>query len=478
MERDGYALLNEQAWIHIVNFQSPLLKQKGEKSFEECFDASLKQEQESHCPRCGRQTRRTVNERFLELPPILLTQLNRSTHKQEKIQDHCKIPREFTVPLDDSVRSKYENKKYRLAAVVAHQGDMSKSGHYISYVRNPAKEGSWIELNDQKVRNIGFNEINHNTKSGLKNMLPYVMAWELVDGSVDIAGEGDEGEAAKGAEEEKREQQLDEREKALDAREMGLDEREKTVENDRQKLVKTGVAQLDRGKELDERETALKKHEQDLKQRERNLQNEKVDDLFDNEKNDAPPAAPAGEQTDQIAQEVDEGKDTATFCATFRNTDNHDENARAIFKLNNFNPKAPTRIESTVQLSDLEGNLRSIKKGTAVTDGFAINFNVKGGTKRKRGNDGDEAGPPPPPPVKKTKKLAKQLEKPQSPPRVKENPLTPSEAKKESQVQKETQSSPKDEGEPQPPKTTKTPPPSPLIRRSTRNNKGKRSNLA
>jgi hypothetical protein len=186
---------------------------------------------------------------------------------------------------------------------------------------------------------------------------------------------------------------------------------------------------------------ALEKRVLDLDERERRVQHEKeVDDLFeDTDKGSG----------DQLGQEVHNGTDTATFCATFQNTENHEENARAIFKLRNFNPNAATKIESTVHLTDLEGNLRSIKKGTTVSDEFTIMFNVKGSKKRKVGGD-DEAGGPSPP-SKKPRRSKKQPAKPRTSPVAQDTAEQPARA------------------------TVNTSPPPP--RRSARVNKGKNPRL-
>ncbi|KAF7502835.1 hypothetical protein GJ744_004990 [Endocarpon pusillum] len=458
---DGQPVMNPPNWIHIVNFQSPKIRHEGARSFQECFDASLEQQQEADCPRCGRLTTRSAKDRFIVLPKILLTQLNRSTNTLGKIQEHCEIPRKLTVAIDESARSKYEDPRYRLAAVVAHSGASSTEGHYISYVRDPARTGSWIQLNDERVRPIDFAEINRNQEPGMEDMLPYMMAWELIDPE-EATASGDEAEAANRNEAEARKQQLDEREAALDTWQEKLNEtenlltiREVELEGGKNRLVKMAedFFQDRRAKlqALAEREAEVERREQ------RSL------------------AQPAAQARDQVAHDVDEGKDTATFCATFRNAAHHEESARAIFKLSDFNPDVPTKIESTVQLTDLEGNLRSVKRGTAVNDDFIIIFNVKGGQKRKRGDD-DQAGPPPPPP-KKAKRPAKQDNRLRTPPPRNEGPQTSPPGKNKSPGAKKSTTSPKSKEKPTSPKTTeavskKSPPPP---RRSARVNKGKNS---
>ena len=444
-ENSSGPILNEDGWIHIVNFQSPLIAHEGERSFEECFNASLKQQQECNCPRCGQTTARSVKDKFLQLPKIFLTQLSRSTNTQGKIQEHCEIPRELTVPIEDSVRSKYDNHKYRLAAVVAHSGETSTSGHYISYVRDPARTGSWIELDDDECRNIDFKEINVNYRRGNESMLPFIMAWELIDVS-------EEREAALTT----REKDLYEKKAALETREEELNKKEKAIQENHKVLVGKARAfvqhKKDKQKVLDERE-------RDLDRRERRVQVEKeVDDLF--EDTDKGSEDQLGDQLgDRLSQEVDKRTDTATFCATFQNVENHEENARAIFKLQNFNPNAATKIESTVQLTDLEGNLRSIKKGTTVNDEFTIIFNVKGSKKRKGGVDDDASRPSPP--SKKAKRPKKQARQPRTSPSAQETTDQSAKAAAGSENRQEAA-------------VNASPPPP---RRSTRFNKGKNPRL-
>jgi Ubiquitin carboxyl-terminal hydrolase len=393
----------------------------------------------------------------------------------------------MTVPVDDSVASKYKNHKYRLAAVVAHSGESSKAGHYISYVRDPLRKGSWVELDDDTVKDIDFEEINHNT--GTEQMLPYIMAWELItDANEEVDPPETEeqrsrreiAERARALDEreeslnrqveeltkqlnekdlalQRREQELIQKELALRTPEKTLDEKEKAFTEKERKLTARGVAVLRKAKELGEKQRALDQREGELEERERDLQAKK--EVGNSIQDSGMPPEQTEKIKTSIEQDVDSRKDTATFCATFRNADDHEENARAVFKLKNLKLNVPTRIESAVQLSDLEGNLRSIKKGTTITDEFIITFNVKGGKKRKRGDD-DKAGshppPPPSPPAKKKKAPAKQADQDQT-----------------SKVKGEAKASPKIKNEPQSPKLLENPTRgSPKLRRSTRVNRG------
>lgn len=396
------------SWAHSVTFQNPLFEENEERTFQECFNASLKQEQYGvPCERCNRDTDRSVRETFLELPKILLTQFNRFVDSNDLKAKDCEIPLELTVPIDDSVRKDHKNSRYRLAGVVAHSGRTAKSGHYISYVRDPARHGEWIELDDECVGSIKFSDVSGNVRWGMQ-MLPYIMAWELVE---DSAG-GPDGPAIP----ETEEQRLRRQEGALNAREKKLDEKKRDLDRRQRELDEYQLALLRQNDGLEERQEALRQQEAKLEQRKQNPQVKAQEESEVKVKKESKDSGDNNQRTgtslprhldrsskSRIEQEVDERRDTATFCATFRNMENHDENARAIFKLNNFNPNVATKIESNVQLSDLYGNLRAIKKGIAVADGFTIIFNVKGDNKRKRGDD-DDAGPPTRPSRPKRKK--------------------------------------------------------------------------
>ena len=436
-------------------------------TFREALDASFVGSEDRDCQICkGKQWK---VDRFVELPKIFLTAFDRNSYTGDgmKIETDCPLPLTYVPDVDKNSK---QNCKYRLAGVVSHVGAFADCGHYISYVPSHAEPGEWYRIDDAKVKRIKFKEINNFIVewegAPEAQMLPFLTAWELIDESTDKAEGKNEREAARGIDQAKR-MQLAAKEKALNAQEKELKERESAIEKKEKAMKKNDKGMETKEKEieikqktLEKRESALKvnplslrEHElsqrekafeekekiqtsralanyrqrQDLSRREESLgkrealleQREKHapagkhdDNLFHTGSNDSgtPSKQPEADSVGRIEQEVDQRRDTATFCATFRNTENHAEIARAIFKLNNFNPNVPTKIESTVQLSDLEGNLRAIKKGTTVADAFTIAFNVKWGRKRKRDDDddgGDEAGPPAARKVKRTKAPAK-----------------------------------------------------------------------
>lgn len=526
--------------IHRLHIGQGLGDGKTHETFLGCLDASYRgsdspDDPETYCRACKTRTRKRTSQKFVELPKILLTMFSRNTQNKgnRKIETNCPLPPTF-IPVVDGNYGVVG--KYKIAGVVSHQGTTGKSGHNISYVPNHREPGNWYTINDDRVTPMTFEDINKfvaNRKA--PRQLPYIIAWELIDANIETAEEKAEATKGNGTQTAGCERQLNEREAALAEREKVLTAKEKAFQErvEREAIeggkAKKGKAELDdrvealtkREKELDARDGALQKQIKELDairaqimERERDL-DDRVNDAAVREadiaqkevemeakknvcvhvksQNDSNETLLRRTETNaitQLIQEVDERKDTATFCATFRNSAKHDDNARAIFKLNAFDPSAPTRIESTVHLSDPEGNLRFIKKGTTVADEFTITFNVKGGKKRKRGDDGDDdkAGPPQSP-AKKTKGSAKQAETPDKSAKATETPQGPPIIKQESNgsakvteatiVKKEPSTEPQIQKEPQPPKTSKasatgsTPPP----RRSSRARKGKRSNI-
>jgi Ubiquitin carboxyl-terminal hydrolase len=385
-----------------------LPKGKTHKTFQEALSSSLIEFNDSFCQNCKKVTRQRTSQEFVQLPKLFFTMLNRNTEDatNAKIETDCPLPTSFVPVVDQNCKQK--NSKYRIAGVVAHRGAHGNSGHNISYVPNHEEPGEWYMINDKTVTRIRFKDVNKflpNRKAA--QQLPYIIAWELMDASSETADEKNEREAVKGNDQEQCMQHLEEKAKALNAREKELKEKEKAI-MEKLKKLNYDFAEKDK-RQIEEaiasyrrQEQALNQRKQIIEKRDKDVQaRREVDEpLHTSSKDNATSSQqPEADAKGQIEQEVDQRRNTATFFATFRNNQNHEENARAIFKLNNFNPDAPTKIESTIQLSDLQGNLRSIKRGTAVTDDFTITFNVKGAKKRKRdeGDDDDEAGPPPPP---------------------------------------------------------------------------------
>lgn len=348
------------------------------------------------CPICKEKLWKV--ERFAKLPKILLTAFNRVVQGRNPTKDTTDCPLLLTY-LPDTEKGFQQSGKYRLAGVVSHMGRTAVCGHYISYVPNHAKPGEWYCLDDAKVKRIQC-EDNNTFISGWEDdpgaeMLPFLTAWELIDESMDQQqSAGNQPSAAE--------------QRANDLQERMLKTREKEIESTEKEYIRReGVR---RGKAVNNynRHDRLLQLERSLKEREALLEQREKQPSSEESEADA-----EGRTEQEVAQSID----TATFCATFRNRDDHAESGRAIFKLRNFNPDVATKIESTVQLSDLDGDLRVIKKGTAVADAFNITFNIKGGRKRKRAEGDEEGGDQPAPAlavvaprVKKVKK-AKGVEK-------------------------------------------------------------------
>ena len=509
----------ERSKIHRVHLTRGLRANKAHKTFLECLDASLRDaddpgEPETDCQNCKKPTRKRKSDKFVELPKILLTMFSRNSQNRNnrKRETDCPLPPTFIPTVDRKYRGK--RGKYRIVGVVSHQGHTGNAGHNISYVPNHAEPGEWYRIDDSNVTPLEFRDINRFV-AGKRSpqQLPYIIAWELIDASIETAEERKEGEVARATVGEEGKQQLDDRDTALNARETELDGKFKALEAYAKELGEKGKALeieerkwYEKEKDVNLRENELNKKEKGytekerilvgravalyrekieftkkekaLKEREEKLDAEKENNLVNNANSSSnnhhipPPGQPDVGVTEPAREDVDDGKDTTTFCASFWNTDNHEESARATFKLKNFNPNAPTKIESTVQLSDLEGNLRSIKRGTAVNDEFTIIFNVKASKKRKRGNDNEAASSRPR--TKKSKGPAERGDRRQIPPRVSQEPPKPAEVgggppgRTASQTEPESPTISKERQENCPP------PP----RRSTRANKGQRSKIA
>lgn len=96
--------------------------------------------------------------RFVELPKLLILQLNRFAYNREmrqslRVNDSVSIPmmldmlpymhKDFVVPHASSC--------YDLVGVIHHAGRSSSSGHYIADYRNPIQFDEWIHANDAHV---------------------------------------------------------------------------------------------------------------------------------------------------------------------------------------------------------------------------------------------------------------------------------------------------------------------------------------
>ena len=404
---------------------------KGLKSptFQTLFDQSFGGQRRTLCDSCKKQTLHDEVKEFLKLPPVLLTQVNRVTNAGGKYTRRLPLPTEtLEVPIHESVRQRYLGHTYRLRGVISHMGATAKSGHYISYVRtNVFEEDGWVEINDDTTSQVNFKDIAKKSNSAL----PYILAWELQSPSP-----SDDDTAEREEEVTKREDDVAKKEDDNTKKEGDLVKREGDVAKKEEDIAKKEEDVAKKEEDIAKKEEDVAKKEEDVAKIEEDVA--KIEETSAKKEKDSAnkieelkaqvkkisatpqvqkPAAKAGKT--QVEQEVDDGTDTATFTATFNNVGNATENARAIFKIANFNPDDVTQVRSTIQLTDDQGQLRAIKKNTTVSkDPFLITFNVKGAQKRKRAASDDnnadtkKAKPAPKKPAPKTVKGAKKTMKP------------------------------------------------------------------
>lgn len=58
-----------------------------------------------------------------------------------------------------------ENSTYELSAVVVHEGELQKRGHYVAYTKNP--DGSWLYCSDEVIKEANEAEMIENmSKNG------------------------------------------------------------------------------------------------------------------------------------------------------------------------------------------------------------------------------------------------------------------------------------------------------------------------
>lgn len=419
------------------------------ETFLKCLNASLSNSYEKACPQCQQNTEHRSSMQFIKLPKLFLTTFSRNTTDQAnvKIATDCPLPESFTPAVDDLVATNMAKEgkqpRYRLAGVVCHHGKDGASGHNITYVRRPFHKDTWYRIDDQKVKRVDFARINTFTPVlDTAQPLPYILAWELVNGDDDSIGisrddkstkkrggddvardakkhkgkkdsdkdtskktspqkakekltgdqkaakEGQDGDlASRSRKVEEKEKEVDRKQKHLEEKQKKLEEKDKSVRED-----------LNRYKsELDTRQTALDKQQELFRHLER-------------------PASPR--VSSQLAQEAGRARNAAIFFATFRNPSNHQQHGEATFQLPGIDISAPLRIESTIQMTNPDGTSRPIKKGVPVRDHFFITFNsapgakaVRSVSKRKAGDDddgeaGDASDAVAPPAAKKPRKAA------------------------------------------------------------------------
>lgn len=166
----------------------------------EALDAGYK------CEKCGKVGRATKQSRLASIPPILTLHLKRfrygetqtpvaATQRRSgrsevsqllnndyfggksgsaKIEGHSKFEQILDLKpyLTEEMQAKHPKMLCRLFAVIVHAGKNSHSGHYISYVRNIAKN-EWWKMDDARVTVASVSEVT--------NAEAYMLFYRVVD---------------------------------------------------------------------------------------------------------------------------------------------------------------------------------------------------------------------------------------------------------------------------------------------------------
>ena len=152
-------------------------------SVQQCLDAycqpeHLQDDNRYWCDACQAKRDATRQVSFARLPPVLNVQLcryvyDRASGSKKKRSDPVRLPLELRVtirpdpvgvvpgsstatkknaPKSES-RASEENRRYRLCAVMRHQGNSAYHGHYVAEALDWVT-GQWFEFNDEKVTHL------------------------------------------------------------------------------------------------------------------------------------------------------------------------------------------------------------------------------------------------------------------------------------------------------------------------------------
>jgi ubiquitin C-terminal hydrolase len=103
------------------------------------------------CPRCNADTEHTMVDKIVQLPEVLLVQVNRFAMQQDdqtKVQKSLQIDEHLAVSdaIRDADAPDHDPAAYELYAVVFHRGVSIYKGHYTAAVKSP--DGRWALLDD------------------------------------------------------------------------------------------------------------------------------------------------------------------------------------------------------------------------------------------------------------------------------------------------------------------------------------------
>ena len=113
----------------------------------------LSKQNQYKCSKCNQASEATRWARFGQLPSVLVCHLKRFTNQGGKLDKSVEYPCELDLEeLDDGVKV-----KYKLYAVVVHEGYSSHSGHYYSFVQ--ASNHLWYLMNDERVHQVSLQTV-------------------------------------------------------------------------------------------------------------------------------------------------------------------------------------------------------------------------------------------------------------------------------------------------------------------------------
>ncbi len=113
--------------------------------FAKLFNAAFERNAEATCERCNSKNSLLISERMQTTPELLPVQIQRvgnSGNKRHTVVDFGEFL-DVSPWLEPHIYAEGTRIIYRLAAVVSHQSDNARSGHYVSYVRtSPGSAGA------------------------------------------------------------------------------------------------------------------------------------------------------------------------------------------------------------------------------------------------------------------------------------------------------------------------------------------------
>ncbi|CAK4711183.1 unnamed protein product [Aphanomyces euteiches] len=124
------------------------------------------------CPSCNAKVNASKHTRLGSCPPVLIVHINRSDWVQDsqKIQSHVGF-HEHGLDLTPFATNSATSLRYKLGAVVAHEGRSLTQGHYTAYAYN-SYSTSWYHFNDHRVHKC--------TWSDVANAQAYLLVYERV----------------------------------------------------------------------------------------------------------------------------------------------------------------------------------------------------------------------------------------------------------------------------------------------------------